>query len=160
MPSFLRRNRHGGYHFRRVIPLAVRHAFDGKHEVVLSLRTHCRRDAVVLAQALNLEVEGIIRMAKGQPMPSARSYIGWTRTTRMDPDGSVTEKTEVTPEDIDAYFRAGLSAEQIVSILAPSSPPQAAPQASPGIPRHPPSQPFRRLHKRSGDETRKRMGAP
>jgi integrase len=70
---YLRRNRFGVFLYRRRIPEAARVAFDGRREIVRSLATTRRQDAIPLAQALNLAVEQQIRKALAHSMPERSS---------------------------------------------------------------------------------------
>ncbi|WP_462319945.1 DUF6538 domain-containing protein [Halochromatium sp.] len=76
MPStlYLRRNRSGIYYYRRRLPSAVRAAFDGRREIVRSLATTRRRDAIPLAQAPDLDIEQQIRKALAHSMPEKSSF--------------------------------------------------------------------------------------
>lgn len=71
---YLRRNQYGVFHYRRRIPHNARAAFDGRYEVVRSLATTSRRDAIPLAQALNLDVEQQIRKALSRAMPEKNGF--------------------------------------------------------------------------------------
>lgn len=51
-PTFLLRDRHGGYLFRRLIPLHLREHLGHRREIRRSLRTHHRPTAVLRARAL------------------------------------------------------------------------------------------------------------
>ena len=133
MPDFLRRNRHGGYHYRRALPPDVRHAFDGKGEIVMSLRTYNRRDAALLAQQVNLGVESIIRQTRGEPMPKQRDSVGWTYKVETHPDGKVTETRKTDPGDIAELRNSGMTPADIAVVLSAWAQPQGAPQAPPSI---------------------------
>jgi len=88
MPGFngyLRRNRCGIYTYRRVLPEPVRACFGGRSEFIRSLATHDRRDAILLAQQLNLRVEAFIRLALGDSMP--KNQIDYTVVVTTHPDG-------------------------------------------------------------------------
>lgn len=49
-PSFICRDRHGGFLFRRVVPKNIRHKLGGRRELRLSLKTHHRPTAIIRAR--------------------------------------------------------------------------------------------------------------
>lgn len=114
MPSYLQRNRHGVYYFRRAIPKQIRHII-GKSEIIFSLHTRTTSDAKYLARLNAVRVDQYFLGAFMAKKDSEDFNLGFiTKATLLD--GTRVEH-ETTPTDIAAMKEAGLSPDQIADIL-------------------------------------------
>lgn len=72
LPAYVYRCRHGVYFFRTVVPQELKKALSGQREIKRSLRTRDKRQAVVQARSLALNLYPVFARAAGmsrQPSP-------------------------------------------------------------------------------------------
>lgn len=65
VPTYIYRSRHGVYFFRIVVPQELREALSGQQEIKRSLRTRDKRQALVLARSLALDLYPVFARAAG-----------------------------------------------------------------------------------------------
>ena len=79
LPTYVYRSRHGIYFFRIVVPLALRNALSGQREIKRSLRTRDKRQALVQARALALDLYPVFAkaaaMTKFNTEPSVQDML-------------------------------------------------------------------------------------
>ncbi len=110
--NYIVKRRHS-YYYRRRVPVLLKAFFSGK-EFIISLQTKHFRDAKKLANRYDDYFTQLLFQEKLKNMDIDPSKIhGFTIKTNSD--GSKT--TEVTPEIMESYVKAGLSPDQIATIL-------------------------------------------
>jgi integrase len=116
IPAYLQRNRFGIYQFRRAVPPRLRSAIR-KTEIIRSLGTREPREALRLARILANHIDNVFTdlesiMAGKPPKKLRQDYVVEIPLG----DGTIA-RTTTTPEDVAAWTDAGLSPEQITSLL-------------------------------------------
>lgn len=87
-------DRNGHYYFRRGVPDDVRLAFEGKEEVVVSLKTQSRAEACHRAAAQHLRFDQKLAAARGTPDPTTSAVADWeAQATASAPDREEIERT-------------------------------------------------------------------
>jgi integrase len=137
--------RHKTYYYRRRIPALLKHLFQQK-EFFVSLKTTNLNDAKNRAEQYDYYFSNLLakEAIKSMRLPDPKNII--RLTVQSDSQGN--KKVELTPEDIVAFKDAGLSAQQIESIIqatirnnlsAPNTEPMPEAKESPTLPADPPS---------------------
>jgi len=118
IPAYLQRNRFGIYQFRRAVPPRLRPAI-GKTEIIRSLGTREPREALRLARILAYHIDNLFTESEAHMAGRDTDFLRLDYTVEISlPDGTKSVTT-TTPEDIAALKEAGLSPEQITSLLMP-----------------------------------------
>ena len=111
LPTYVYRSRHGIYFFRIVVPLALRNALSGQREIKRSLRTRDKRQALVQARALELDLYPVfakaVAMSKFNNPPTVQDVLAAAHNGRkltitgpqVMPDGSTVPYTVKTDSD-------------------------------------------------------------
>lgn len=111
LPTYVYRSRHGIYFFRIVVPLALRNALSGQREIKRSLRTRDKRQALVQARALALDLYPVfakaVAMSKFNNPPNVQDVLAAAPNGRkltitgpqVMPDGSTIPYTVKTDSD-------------------------------------------------------------
>ena len=73
IPSYLRRNQHGIFHFRIAVPISIRSYF-GKSEIKRSLRTSNRREAIQLSRLMAFQVNNLFQKARSGEMSDKHGH--------------------------------------------------------------------------------------
>jgi integrase len=122
LPTYVYRSRHGIYFFRIVVPLALRNALSGQREIKRSLRTRDKRQALVQARALALDLYPVFAkaaaMTKFNNEPSIQDVLAAASNGRkltitgpqVMPDGSTIPYTIKTDTDSPRELEAAKSA--------------------------------------------------
>lgn len=109
-PSYLAKDRHGGFLFRIAIPKSLRHKFDGKHSIRKSLQTYHRPTALREARKLAVQQEEIFEVVKQkyqEKLADAENEIAFVINKINQAIHLVLFDDAWTAEDL----RAGLSTE-------------------------------------------------
>lgn len=114
VPSYLAKDRHGGFLFRISIPKSLRSRFGGKHSIRKSLRTYHRPTALREARKLAVKQEEIFLMAK-------KDYEEKLKTARDKTDASAAALNEMLMTMIlDDSFTAEELSEGLLSDGTPN----------------------------------------
>ncbi|HEY3698330.1 MAG TPA: DUF6538 domain-containing protein, partial [Spongiibacteraceae bacterium] len=100
-PNFLAKDRHGGFLFRRVIPLTIRHHFPQGREIRKSLKTYHRGIALRRARWLAAQTDHLFALT----MKNSR-YIDAARELRQLLDDKEVELALSEDDPIDAHAEA------------------------------------------------------
>ena len=142
LPTYVYRSRHGIYFFRIVVPLALRNALSGQREIKRSLRTRDKRQALVQARALALDLYPVFAkaaaMTKFNTEPSVQDVLAAATNGRkltitgpqVMPDGSTipyTVKTDSdSPHELEAAKAAAVKLHALHHTLTQIRPKEAS----------------------------------